>query len=83
MTGGGRANTIVAEPEGLAYRPDVISREEERDLAELLDGMQLREVTMRGQTAKRTVRHFGYDYDYESWKLRPAEPLPSVLVFFI
>ena len=34
---------------------------------------------MHGRTAKRTVRHFGYDYDYEAWKVRPAEPLPSGL----
>ena len=34
---------------------------------------------MRGQVAKRTVRHFGLDYDYESWDLVPAEPFPPPL----
>ena len=36
---------------------------------------------MRGQTARRTVRHFGLDYDYESGELVPADPLPEPLVF--
>ena len=34
---------------------------------------------MRGQTAKRTTRHFGYDYDYEAWKVTPTEPIPDCL----
>jgi alkylated DNA repair dioxygenase AlkB len=32
---------------------------------------------MRGQTARRTVRLYGYDYEYESGELRPGDPLPS------
>jgi len=39
--------------------------------------MEFRAVTMRGQTARRTVRHFGLDYAYESGELVPAEPLPE------
>ncbi len=34
---------------------------------------------MHGQAARRTVLHFGYLYDYEGWKLTPAEPLPGSL----
>ncbi len=36
---------------------------------------------MRGQTARRTVLHFGYDYDYESWEVVPADPLPPALLW--
>jgi DNA oxidative demethylase len=32
---------------------------------------------MRGQTARRRVRHFGLRYDYESYKLSPAEQFPQ------
>jgi alkylated DNA repair protein (DNA oxidative demethylase) len=32
---------------------------------------------MRGQAARRTVIHFGFDYDYEGWKVFPTTP-PSV-----
>jgi len=42
---------------------------------------EFRPLTMRGQQAKRTVRHFGLDYDYESGELVPAEPLPEPLRF--
>jgi DNA oxidative demethylase len=41
--------------------------------------MDFEEVRMRGQTARRTVRHFGLDYDYEHWKITPGEPLPEAL----
>ena len=34
---------------------------------------------MRGQTARRTVRMFGLDYDYEGGELVPTDPLPSDL----
>ena len=77
-----RAPTVVEEPDGLVYRPDFVSEDEERALLEIIDGIDFREVTMRGQTARRTVRHYGYDYDYEHYgKLVPAEPLPSSLVW--
>ncbi len=77
-----RAAAIVEEPEGLAYQPEFVTEEEERGLVALLEGIEFREFTMRGQTARRTVRHFGYDYDYESYgKIAPAEPLPSPLVW--
>ena len=44
-----------------------------------LEGLDFHEVTMRGQTAKRTVRHYGFDYGYESWQLTPTDPLPEEL----
>ena len=74
------AKTIVEEPEGLVYRPDFISAGEERGLVALMERMDFHEVRMRGQAARRTVRHFGYDYDYEAWKLTPAASLPRELV---
>ncbi len=51
--------------------------EEERALLDLLGALDFHEVTMRGQTARRTVRHFGLDYDYASGDLVPTEPLPE------
>jgi len=34
---------------------------------------------MRGQTARRTVRHFGLRYDYDSGQTEPTDPLPGEL----
>ena len=71
----------MEEPKGLVYRPDFVSEEEEATLVAELEALDFREVTMRGQTARRTVRHFGFDYGYESWGLTPAEALPEPLVW--
>jgi alkylated DNA repair protein (DNA oxidative demethylase) len=56
-----------------------VTTEEERALMAWFDELDFRPVTMRGQTARRTVLHFGLDYDYESGRLVPAEPLPVPL----
>jgi alkylated DNA repair dioxygenase AlkB len=79
--GRGRSGTgtVVEHPEGLVYRAEVLSPDEESELLAILARLDFRQVTMRGQTAKRTVRHYGFDYDYESWQLVPADPLPDFL----
>jgi alkylated DNA repair dioxygenase AlkB len=77
-----RAETVVVEkPQGLAYEPDFVTDDEDRRLLAFMDEIDFRDVTMRGQTARRTVRHYGYDYGYESWQLVPADPLPPALVW--
>jgi alkylated DNA repair protein (DNA oxidative demethylase) len=76
-----RASATSALPEGLDYREELVTPDEERGLLELFEAMEFRPVTMRGQTARRTVRHFGLDYDYESGELVPADPLPAELAF--
>jgi DNA oxidative demethylase len=68
-------------PEGLVYRDDFVSADEERDLLALFGEMDFRPVEMRGQVAKRTVRHFGLDYEYESGALVPAEPIPAPMAW--
>jgi DNA oxidative demethylase len=66
-------------PEGLLYRPDFVAEAEEQMLLDRMGKLEFHEVRMRGQTARRTVRHFGYDYDYESWSVTPGEPPPDWL----
>src|SRR3712207_7264518 len=41
--------------------------------------MTFREVTLRGHTARRTVRPFGLDYAYETGELVTTDPLPAEL----
>jgi alkylated DNA repair protein (DNA oxidative demethylase) len=64
-------------PEGLVYREELVTPEEEDELLALFAGLAFRPVEMRGQVAKRTVRHFGLVYDYERGDLVPAEPIPE------
>jgi alkylated DNA repair protein (DNA oxidative demethylase) len=66
-------------PEGLTYVEDFVTPAEERALLDAVEALDFRPVVMRGQTARRTVRHFGLDYDYEAGELVPADPLPGEL----
>jgi alkylated DNA repair dioxygenase AlkB len=68
-------------PEGLVYVEEFVSEDEERSLLSALEAMDFRELTMRGQTARRTVRHFGLDYAYESGEVVPTDPLPEEMAW--
>jgi len=67
------------KPTGLLYRPGLVTPEVESDLLAFLDRLEFRELVMHGQTARRTVRHFGFDYEYGSRGIRRGEPLPAEL----
>ena len=77
----GRLPTIADEPAGLLYRPDFVTEAEERELVARFDEAEFAEVHMRGQSARRTVLHFGYRYDYEGWRLVATDPLPDSLTW--
>jgi len=67
-------------PQGLVYRPDLLTPEEERALLEELDQLEFHEIRMHGVVARRTARHFGVDYDYERrGTIADAEPVPGWL----
>ena len=66
--------------EGLTYVEEFVGVDEERALLAFLATLDWRPVVMRGRAAKRTVRHYGLDYDYERGELVPADPLPAPLV---
>jgi DNA oxidative demethylase len=69
-------------PEGLVYVEDFVTPAEEAQLLTLFEEeIAFREVVMRGQAAKRTVRHFGLDYDYERGELVPSDPLPEPMTW--
>jgi alkylated DNA repair protein (DNA oxidative demethylase) len=75
----GRMRGVAERPVGLHYHPDVLSEAEERQLIENIAQIDFRKVRMHGQVARRTVRHFGLTYGYESWDLAPADPIPPYL----
>jgi DNA oxidative demethylase len=68
-------------PSGLVYQPDLITKAEEQQALGVLEAMEFHTITMHGRTARRTVRHFGLDYGYESWKLVATDPLPDDLAW--
>ncbi len=75
------AGTVSEPPEGLLYQADFLMPEEEDALVATFADAAFDEVRMHGQPARRTVLHFGYRYDYEKWKLTPADPLPASLAW--
>jgi alkylated DNA repair protein (DNA oxidative demethylase) len=68
------------EPEGLVYRPQLLSVTEEARLLEVLEDLRFDPIVLHGQAARRTGRHFGLDYDYEARTPQPGEPIPDWLL---
>jgi alkylated DNA repair dioxygenase AlkB len=68
-------------PEGLIYRGNFISVDDERGLLELLGVLDFQPVVMRGRTARRSVRHFGLEYSYQRKELIRTDPLPETMLW--
>jgi len=73
-----RARAIAEHPEGLVYVPDLLTADEERAALGATGEVSFDEIRMHGVVAKRTAKHYGVDYDYESRKpVEAAEPIPE------
>ncbi|HEU5162470.1 MAG TPA: alpha-ketoglutarate-dependent dioxygenase AlkB [Thermoanaerobaculia bacterium] len=70
----------VERPEGLSYRADFISIEEDRALLAFVEGLAFREVTMRGYPAKRRTVQFGVRYEFDQRHVEPTDPIPPELL---
>jgi DNA oxidative demethylase len=65
------------EPEGLVLRPELLTADEEAELVERLADLRFDPIVMHGREARRTARHYGLGYDYESRTPQPGEPIPA------
>ena len=69
------------DPDGLVYRPDFLSVEEERGLLAVFDELDFEEIVMKGVVARRTAKRYGMGYDYDRRLAVPgAEPIPDWLL---
>ena len=68
------------EPDGLVYRPELLPAEEEAELLERFETLRFDPIVLHGRAARRTARHYGLDYDYESRAPKPGEPVPEWLL---
>jgi len=67
-------------PSGLVYEPELLTEEEEGALVDRFAALEFDEIRMHGVVAKRTAKHYGFDYDYERRQaLAEAEPIPEWL----
>lgn len=69
-----------APPEGFAYQPELLTREDEAALVEQLAVLPLREFEFHGYLGKRRVVSFGWHYDFGGQGLRKVEDVPSFLL---
>ena len=67
------------KPEGLSYFQDFISLSEELEILKFIEELTYKEVVIYNQVAKRTVKHYGYTYNYETVTLTPGEPFPLII----
>jgi len=68
--------TVIA---GFEYRPEFITRAEERDLAGRLGEEELSPFKFQGWTGKRLTRTYGWRYDFDDRSFAPSEPIPAWL----
>jgi alkylated DNA repair protein (DNA oxidative demethylase) len=68
------------KPQGIVYEPELLPVDEERELLRCFEALRFDPIVLHGQAAKRTGRHFGLDYDYESRTPKPGEPVPEWLL---
>jgi alkylated DNA repair dioxygenase AlkB len=64
-------------PEGFLYQPNLLSAAKEQELLGNIRTIEFGEVKMHGVIARRRVAHFGWLYNYESWKIEPGRPVPE------
>jgi alkylated DNA repair dioxygenase AlkB len=67
-------------PEGLAYREDLITEQEERDLLGRLAALPFEPFQFQGFEGRRQVVSFGLRYDFNGPGLIDAPPLPDWLL---
>jgi DNA oxidative demethylase len=74
------ARAPIEEPQGLVYQAELISAQEEAELLGRFETLRFDPIVLHGRAARRTGRHFGLDYDYESRTPQPGEPVPGWLL---
>lgn len=70
------ADTVLP---GLSYAPDIISAAEEQALIAQTDGVDLSPFRFQQWTGKRLTRSYGWNYDFETGRFAPTDPLPEWL----
>jgi alkylated DNA repair protein (DNA oxidative demethylase) len=67
------------QPEGLVLRPELLTVEEEAEMLQRLGDLRFDPIVMHGQAARRTARHYGLGYDYDSRTPQSGESIPEWL----
>ena len=66
-------------PQGMAYKPALISPAEEHSLLEWIRALPFREAQYKEWNARRRIVSYGGRYDFNSNELVDADPIPAFL----
>ena len=75
-----RTLKIASPPEGLHYREDLITLDEELQLVNHIRELPLKEFIFQGYEAKRRTISFGWHYDFADASINRTEPIPRFLL---
>ncbi len=67
-------------PAGFAYRAELVSLQEERDLLARFVHLPFREFEFHGYVGRRRVVSFGWEYDFGQERVHRTEDLPAFLL---
>ena len=67
-------------PAGFRYQAGFISPGEERRLIERFTELPFREFEFRGYVGRRRTVSFGWEYDFSTEQVRPAQDIPDFLL---
>ena len=70
----------VSLPEGLRYRPEFIPADIEQQLLDAMAALPFRAFEFRGYLGRRRVVSFGWAYDFNDRRLKPADAIPPFLL---
>jgi alkylated DNA repair dioxygenase AlkB len=72
--------SAAALPEGMRYRENVLTAQEERDLLAALPGLPFRAFEFHGFLGKRRTVSFGWRYDFDGGGLGKTGAMPDFLL---
>jgi hypothetical protein len=67
-------------PEGLTYRPDLLTAEEEAEAIQRIASLPFAPFQFHGFEGKRRTVSFGWQYRFDGSGLHEAEPMPDWLL---
>ncbi len=69
-----------ALPEGFRFQPDFLTADEEHELTERFGDLPFKEFEFRGYRGNRRVLSFGWQYDFNTMRIRRADDIPPFLL---
>ena len=67
-------------PTGFRYQPDLVSPGEERRLIERFTELPFQEFEFRGYVGRRRTVSFGWEYNFSTEQVRPAQDIPDFML---